>query len=114
MKKNDDTMKKIKGNEGSAEKAADALSGILFIQIDAERLKALGIDGWEAGSSLPVQTQGQILRFDPSMISIESIVAGDSAGIGLAARASIGCPVQKACQSPQTRFAGPALRRGGG
>ncbi len=76
MKKNDDTMKKIKGNEGSAEKAADALSGILFIQIDAERLKALGIDGWEAGSSLPVQTQGQILRFDPSMISIESIVAG--------------------------------------
>ncbi len=80
MKKNSGSEKKEKSiaktKDRNSDKAADALAGVLFIQIDPERLKALGIEGWEAASSLPVQTPGQLQRFDPAMISLESIVAG--------------------------------------
>jgi tetratricopeptide (TPR) repeat protein len=75
--KQDEGMRKKDGSKNrDSGKAAEALSGILFIQIDPERLKALGIEGWEEYSLLPVQTPGQLQRFDPSMISPESIVAG--------------------------------------
>ncbi|MDD3980607.1 MAG: tetratricopeptide repeat protein [Spirochaetales bacterium] len=76
MKKNDGNAQKENPAEPGADKAAQALAGVLFIQINPERLKDLGIEGWEAASSLPVQTPGQLQRFDPAMISPESIVAG--------------------------------------
>jgi len=76
MKKNNDS-RRSDGNDGrNSNKAAEALAGVLFIQIDPERLKTLGIEGWEEASLLPVQTPGQLRRFEPSMISPESIVAG--------------------------------------
>ncbi len=76
MKKNNDS-RRSDGNGGrNSNKAAEALAGVLFIQIDPERLKTLGIEGWEEDSLLPVQTPGQLRRFEPSMISPESIVAG--------------------------------------
>ena len=39
------------------------------------RLKALGIEGWEAASSLPVQTRVSC-NVLINMISLESIIAG--------------------------------------
>lgn len=63
-------------SERLAERAARALSGVLFVQLPPEALAALGMDGLESGVSLPVQTPGPILRFDPSMVSVESVVAG--------------------------------------
>ena len=68
MKKNNDS-RRSDGNDGrNSNKAAEALAGVLFIQIDPERLKTLGIEGWEEASLLPVQTPGQLHRFEPSMI----------------------------------------------
>lgn len=62
--------------EGRISKVNQALSGVLFVQIPKENLDALGIEGWPDNAALPVQTPGPIQRFDPSMISPESIVAG--------------------------------------
>ncbi|MDP2792110.1 MAG: tetratricopeptide repeat protein [Rectinemataceae bacterium] len=59
-----------------AERAERALSSVLFVQLPAETLKSLGISGLGDAATIPIQTQGPLVRFDPSMVNVESIVAG--------------------------------------
>jgi Flp pilus assembly protein TadD len=59
-----------------AEKAKAALSSVLFVRLPEQAVRSLGIDGFDAGLPLPVQTPGMIVKFDPSMISPESVMAG--------------------------------------
>jgi tetratricopeptide (TPR) repeat protein len=59
-----------------AEKAALALSSVLFVRLPEEAVRRLGIEGFDAGLPLPVQTPGKIVKFDPAMISPESIMTG--------------------------------------
>ncbi len=59
-----------------AERAAKALEGVVFIQLPTTALQSLGLEDTDADLALPVQTQGQVLRFDPSMIRQESVITG--------------------------------------
>ncbi|HWQ08148.1 MAG TPA: hypothetical protein VN436_03535, partial [Holophaga sp.] len=62
--------------ETARARAERALASVVFVQLPEAALKALGIAGVEAGTTIPVQTPGQIARFDASMVSVESILAG--------------------------------------
>ena len=62
--------------ETARARAERALASVVFVQLPESALKALGIAGVEAGTTIPVQTPGQIARFDASMVSVESILAG--------------------------------------
>jgi tetratricopeptide (TPR) repeat protein len=58
------------------ERAALALASVLFVQFPPESLKKIGIGELEEGVPLPVQMPGPITRFDASLVTVESIVAG--------------------------------------
>jgi len=58
------------------ERAERALSSVVFVQLPKEALEALGFGGLGAGATIPVQTAGPIVRFDASMVSVESVIAG--------------------------------------
>ena len=58
------------------ERAERALSSVVFVQLPKEALEALGLRGLGAGATIPVQTAGPIVRFDASMVSVESVIAG--------------------------------------
>lgn len=53
-----------------------ALSTIVFVQLSQEAFDSFGPMGLKPGVPLPVQTPGPIARFDASLISAESIIAG--------------------------------------
>jgi tetratricopeptide (TPR) repeat protein len=57
-------------------KAESALSSIVFVQSNSLLLEKLGIDGLDTSIPLPVQLSGPIKRFDPSLITTESILTG--------------------------------------
>jgi tetratricopeptide (TPR) repeat protein len=59
-----------------AERAKAALSSVLFVKLPDQAVRSLGIEGFDAGLPLPVQTPGRIVKFDPSMIRPESVMAG--------------------------------------
>jgi len=58
------------------ERGEEALSSVVFVQLPKEALEALGFKGLEEGAPLPVQMPGAIRRFDASMVSAESVIAG--------------------------------------
>lgn len=62
--------------ERAEERAERALSSILFVQFPPDSLKKIGIGELEQGVPLPVQMPGPITRFDASLVTVESIVAG--------------------------------------
>ena len=59
-----------------ADKAKSALASVLFVRLPEQAVRSLGIEGFDSGLPLPVQTPGRIVKFDPSMISPESVMAG--------------------------------------
>jgi len=59
-----------------AERGEEALSSVVFVQLPKDALDKLGFAGIEAGAPLPVQMPGAIQRFDASMVSAESVIAG--------------------------------------
>ena len=59
-----------------AERGEAALSSVVFVQLPKEALDKLGFPGIEAGAPLPVQMPGVVQRFDASMVSVESVIAG--------------------------------------
>ncbi|MCX7027537.1 MAG: tetratricopeptide repeat protein [Spirochaetes bacterium] len=59
-----------------AERAERALSSVIFVRLPEEAVLSLGIEGFDVKIPLPVQTPGKIVKFDPSMISPESVMAG--------------------------------------
>lgn len=58
------------------ERAERALASVVFVQLPPQALEALGLAGIGPGTTLPVQTAGPIVRFDASMVNVESIIAG--------------------------------------
>jgi tetratricopeptide (TPR) repeat protein len=58
------------------ERAERALSTVVFVQLPEQALKELGMAGIAAGITIPVQTAGPIVRFEASMVSVESVIAG--------------------------------------
>ncbi len=76
------TVRKESGNPDQPavaeadERAERALSSVLFVQFPPESLKKIGIGELEEGVPLPVQMPGPITRFDASLVTVESIVAG--------------------------------------
>ena len=63
-------------SERLKERAERAMASVVFVQLPKEALDALGFGGLGAGATIPVQTAGPIVRFDASMISAESVIAG--------------------------------------
>jgi len=63
-------------SERLKERAERALSSVVFVQLPKEALDALGFGGLGVGATIPVQTAGPIVRFDASMVSVESVIAG--------------------------------------
>lgn len=59
-----------------AERGEEALSFVVFVQLPKEALDTLGFVGIESGAPLPVQMPSPIQRFDASMVSAESVIAG--------------------------------------
>lgn len=62
--------------ERAKERAERALVSVVFVQLPQGALDSLGFVGLDSGTAIPVQTPGPIVRFDASMVSVESIVAG--------------------------------------
>lgn len=59
-----------------AERAEEALASVVFVQLPAEALDRFGFIDIAAGLPIPVQMPGKVAKFDPSYISVESVVAG--------------------------------------
>lgn len=56
--------------------AERALSSIVFVRLPEQALAALGFSDVGADTAIPVQTPGPIQRFDASLVSAESVIAG--------------------------------------
>lgn len=58
------------------ERAEEALSSVVFVQLPPEALDRFGFVDLAAGVPIPVQLPGKVEKFDPSLIRLESVVAG--------------------------------------
>jgi tetratricopeptide (TPR) repeat protein len=58
------------------ERAEAALSSVLYVQFPAKALDAWGLHDIPSETPIPVQLPGPIVKFDISMVSVESIIAG--------------------------------------